>query len=391
MDSLNQTHLKALIREQSGPCLSVFTQTQRGGSEQNLIRFRHQLDDGEKQLRAVGLSEEEAARALKAPRAVVKDVDYWKNMSDGLATFIQGNSCQMYRVPLKFDNEVFAARHVLIKPLIPWFEEGGRFYVLAISQNHVRLLEGNLFGVRPIRMSEAPSNKEEALRTHDRDEVLNVHTHPGAAGRLMEKMFHGHGVGIDDEKAELTKYFQQIDHALCRTLAENHAPLILATVEYLGAMYRKISKYPRVLEVGVWGNPDRINDNELYHKAFPLAAPFLHERRDRALVHHQQFVGSGRTTHTISEILPAAFRGELETLLLAHGGSAWGRFDSAAGSIEEHANRMPGDDELTNLAAVYMLRHGRHVFSVAPDSTFDGAPMAGIYFLPMDHHGKSRR
>lgn len=391
MDTLSREQFQALIANQPGRRASIYTQTQRGGSEQNIIRFRHQLDAAEEQLKKLGAPEGEASRAFKAARAVLKDVEYWKNMSDGLATFLQGDACQMYRLPLTFDSEVFAGSHFQIKPLISWFADEGRFYVLAISQNHVRLLECGTHGVRPVSLRDAPANKEEALRTHDRDEILNLHSQHGAEGAMMQAVFHGHGVGIDDRKTELTQYFQKIDRALCRALPESRAPLVLATVDYLAAIYQKVSKYPRVLDAGVYGNPDHVSDENLRVGAQSLAEPFLREREERALAQYRQMVGTGKTTYSPSELLPAAWRGELETLLLVKGNRAWGRFDPATSQLEEHREYHSGDEDLTNLAATYMLRHGRQVFEVAAEPGFDGAPMAGIYFLPMDHHGKSRR
>lgn len=391
MDTLNRSHLQSLIADQPGHCLTIFTQTQRGGSEQNLIRFRHQLDAAEDMLKKLDVPEGDATNSLKAPRALLKDVDYWKSMSDGLATFIQGKSCQMFRLPLKFDNEIYAGKHFHVKPLIPWFTGDARFYVLAVSQNHVRLLACSAHGVHLVRMSDAPANEAEALRTHDRDEILNVHTHHGASGTMMQKVFHGHGVGIDDHKTELAQYFQKIDQAVCHAIGETHAPLVLATVDYLAAIYRKHSKYPRVMEADISGNPDHLSNEALQAKGLPLATPFLREREQRALTQYREAVGSGKTTHTLGEILPAAYRGELETLLLVHGGQVWGKYEASAGYIEEHSSPKLGDEELTNLASIYMLRHDRRVFSVAPEPVFDGAPMAGIYFLPMPHHGKSRR
>jgi hypothetical protein len=58
-----------------------------------------------------------------------------------------------------------------------------------------------------------PRNLAEALLTHDRDEALTFHTRPTSGGS-WGAIFEGHGVGIDDAKDDLLRYFQKIDRAL---------------------------------------------------------------------------------------------------------------------------------------------------------------------------------
>ncbi len=391
MDTLTRSHLQALVAEQPGLCASIYTETNRGGRERDHVQFRDQLDELQKRFKDLGVSESDIGKWLKPARDLVKNEDFWKSTSDGLAAFIRGGSLQTFRLPIRFKNAVFVGSHFHVKPLIPWFMGDGQFHILAISQNHVRLLEASAHDAHPLAMPGAPANKEDALRSHDRDEILNVHTQMGPGGQAMQAIFHGHGVGIDTYKPDITKYFQAVDQAVCDALGDTRAPLVLATVDFLAGIYRKVTKHPRLVETIVSGNPDRQSETELHAKAWPIVAPMLGEREERTLAQYRQLVGSGRTTHTLSELLPAAYRGELESLLLVKDAEAWGKFEPAAGSIEEHPKPAPADEELTNLAAVYMLRRDRQVQTVAAEAAFDRAPMAGIYFVPMAHHGKSRR
>jgi hypothetical protein len=104
-----------------------------------------------------------------------------------------------------------------------------RFYVLALSQNSVRLFQGTRFTVSAVDLKGVPRNLAETLRTHDKDEVLTFHSRPTSGGS-WGAIFEGHGVGTDDAKDDLRRYFQSIDRGLHEVLREEQAPLIVAAV-----------------------------------------------------------------------------------------------------------------------------------------------------------------
>lgn len=385
MDQFTRNDLNSLITDRQGPCLSVFTQTRRGGNAADPILWKQQLDAAESRLVDNGSKSESAAKMVRPARALLNKPDFWKNTGDGLALFVASDLFHAYRLPFTLANQVVAGSHLQITPLLPWFADEGRFHVLALSQNRVRLYEGNAHGLHEVA---APPNEKEAMKTHDRDEVLNLHSQHGAAGTSMQAVFHGHGVGIDDHKEELLHYFQKVDHVVRAHTGDGHAPLLLATVEYLAPLYRKASKHPRLMESLIHGNPDYLSPAQLHAKALPLVEPTLRERQNRALAQFRLAVGTGRTSNDLATLLPAAARGELDTLLMVSGHSIWGQFDTAANRVEIHTERKAGDEDLINLAALHMLRRRRNVFSVAAAAEFDRSPIAGIYFVPVAHHGR---
>ena len=66
-----------------------------------------------------------------------------------------------------------------LKPLLPLFTAGGRYYQLAISQNQVRLFEGTRFGINETDLRDAPRSLEEALKYDVRESQLQAHTGTG--------------------------------------------------------------------------------------------------------------------------------------------------------------------------------------------------------------------
>jgi hypothetical protein len=277
-----------------------------------------------------------------------------------------------------------------VKPLLPWVTGDGRYHILAVSQNQVRLLEATAHDVREVAVPGVPAGLADARRVHDRDEPLNYHTHAAAVGRGMTAFYHGQGVGTDDRKDELLHYFQTVDKALMAALGADAAPLVLAAVDYLVPLYRKASKHPHIVDGHVKGSPDRLSAADLQVLSWPLVAPFFRAPIDHAVAQYQQLAGTGRTTLDLPEVLRAASHGELETLFVVDDRDVWGRFDSATGWVEEHPAPLRDSEELTNLAVTDALSRGRDVHFVEPRDVFPGVPLAGIYHLPMARHRAGR-
>ena len=91
----------------------------------------------------------------------------------------------------------------------------------------------------------------------------------------------------------------------------------------------------------------------------------------------------------MAEVVATACRGRVQTLFVT-GRDAWGRYDVGTGRVEVHGEERPGDEELTNLAAVAALRRGRAVHVLDPDEMPGGAALAAVFPLPLAKHAGKR-
>ncbi|MBI3407813.1 MAG: hypothetical protein HY040_05590 [Planctomycetes bacterium] len=386
MDFITRSDIRTLVTPAQSPCVSIYMPTHRGGSEVDPIRWRGHLVEVEKRLVAAGRRMPDARKLLEPARQLVENSVFWKNQSDGLAFFLAPGFLRSYRLPIAFTDLAVLGGRFHITPLLPLLAGNGRFYVLAFSQNAVRLLQGTHYGISDIETKSVPKNLAEALVTHDRDEMLTFHSRRTSGG-TWGAIFSGHGVGIDDAKDDLLLYFQKIDRALHPLLREEKAPLVLASVDYLQPIYREANTYPHLVAEGLKGNPDRLSIKELHDRAWALVAPRFSEAQDRAAAQYRQLVGTGRTSHELTEIVAAAHEGRSETLFVAEGRHCWGTFDSVGSQVEEHAEEQPGDEDLLNLAAASTLEHDRTVYAVRPDKMPEKGPVAAIYCLPLAKRG----
>jgi len=389
MDLFTRHDLNTLLAKYSSPCISLFMPTHRGGAEEDPIRWRKHLAEAEERLAAAGWHAAGVKKLLAPGRRLLEDVTFWKNQCDGLAAFLAPQFMRLYRLPLAFKEDVVVANRFSIIPMLPLLSGNGRYYVLALSQNAVRLLQGTRHSVGEIDLKRVPGNLADALLTHEAKEPFSFHgRRAGQGAGSWAGIFHGHGVGIDDSKDELLHYFQKIDRGLHPLLKEERAPLVLAAVDYLQPIYRQANTYAHLLAKGVDGNPDRLSNKELHDRAWPLVKPLFEEAQQRAAAQYRKLVNTEHVSGDLEAVVAAAYEGRVETMFVALGRHVWGVFNPPTGRVEQHEQALFGDVDLLDFAAAQTLMHGRTVYAVEPENVPSNRAVAAIFILPLPKHGK---
>lgn len=374
MTLLSRDDLRTLLEVAEGPALSIFLPTERRGAEtqQNPIRFKNLLRQAESQLTEYGSShagaDKAAVEALLEPlRRMVDDHELWQHQSDGLAVFRTREFLRTHRLPERFAESVVVNDRFYLKPLFTLLRGDGRFYVLALSLNHVRLFEASRYQIEEIDLGpEVPRSLEEVVGAEVDEVHLQVHSRAGGSRGAKSPIFHGQGGGEDDQKEEVRRFFHRVDQAIQGYLEDRNAPLVLAAVEVQIPIYREASALPHVMHEGVIGNPDNVRPEELHERAWDLVRPVLLARREQDVERFQDMSGSARVSHRLDEVLPAAFDGRVETLFVADDQSEWGRFDPEKREIQFLHEPGPGSDDLLDLAAVRTFVNGGTVYALDP-------------------------
>jgi hypothetical protein len=316
----------------------------------------------------------------------LNDEAFWRRQSEGLAVFQSPGITRMYRLPLEFDEAVIVALRFHVKPLLPLFSSSGHFYILALSQNQVRLLEGTRYSVNELDLVDLPKSLAEALRWDDPERQLQAHPTKGATtgGARPAPVYHGHGAGMldENEKNDILRFFQKVDRGLQDHLAGERIPLVLAGVDYLHPIYRQASSYPQIVEQGIHGNVENEKPEELHRKAWELVKPlFIKEREEAAALYRQQAgMGTGRTSHEITEIAPAAYYGRVGQLFVQEGENMWGTFDPTSGQVSLHEKDLetPEDMDLLDFASAYTYLNNGAVYLVQPSDMPDAGLCAAV-------------
>jgi hypothetical protein len=160
-----------------------------------------------------------------------------------------------------------------------------------------------------------------------------------------------------------------VNNGLKAYLQPEQAPLVLAGVSYLHALYREVSSYPHIVETGISGNPERMSLDELHTEAWPIVRPYFEQIRQEAKKRYRQL--SGQNSHLVSDdlnrVLPAALHGQVELLFVAVGAQQWGEFDPVSARVVQHEAYRPGYEDLLDRAAVRTLSNNGTVFPVRKD------------------------
>jgi hypothetical protein len=319
---------------------------------------------------------------LEEAQKLQEDSEFWQHMSDGFALFLSAGFMVYYRLPIEFEELLVISERFHLKPLLPMLSRNGHFYVLAISQKQVRLLEGSLYSIDEIKLEDIPRSLREALRFDDPEKQLQFHTGsvtPSHAG-ANPAAYHGQGASEDDTKTDLLRYFQQIDEGLMEMFIDEQAPLVLAGVDYLIPIYKQANNYHYLVEEAIEGNPDQIDARDLHHLARKIVKPIFLEDQHQALARYKELHGSGSelASNRIDAIIPAAHYGRVETLFTSLGMQKWGRFDASKNSLEQHREFQQGDQDLLDLAAVQTLLNGGVVYALEPENMPDSNLLAAV-------------
>lgn len=371
--------LRSVLADSQTPAISIFVPTHRAGQEirQDPIRLKNLVKEAEDQLIKEGTRPAEARTLLDPVAGLVEDAAFWRHQDNGLALFRSPDIFRTYRLPFSVQAFVAVSDRFYIKPLLPLLMNDARFYVLALSQKAVRLLECTRDRAEPVELPDVPQGIGEAL-PEGPEPQLQRHSLP--IGRQEHTFIHGHGVGTDDvDVVNVRRYFQRVEDSVHQRLKDERAPLILACVEYMAPIYKEVSRYRQILEPTVAGNPDGLQNEELQLKARPIADEHFQQARAKAVAEYHEGIAKGRASHRLDEVLTAACQGRIATLFAPLGVQRWGRFDFNRLALEQHDEEQPGDDELLDLATAQTLRHDGTVYGVKPEDVPGGQLLAAVY------------
>jgi hypothetical protein len=372
MDSLTREDIKTLIETQEEWCVSLFMPTVRAGAEvqQNPIRFKNLLRTAEERLSELGVRVPDIESLLKPAQGILDNPDLWRGNSDGLAVFAAAGQLKYYYLPTRFEELVLVERRFHIKPLLPLLHSEGRFYVLALSQDHVRLLEGTRYSVNAIEMLQLPANLADALQY---DETRKVFRTGGGAAV--------YGGGEVEFKLDILRYFQIIDHGLRELLAGQRAPLILAGVDFLLPLYREANTYNHLLAEGLTGNPENLSAKDLHQRAWQLVRPYFEQTQREYQALYVGLAGreDGRASDNLKQIIQADHDGRVEALFVPHGVQLWGVYRAHSQNVHVHPSYQPGDQDLLDLAAARTFINNGVVYVVDPPDMPLGKEVAAVF------------
>jgi hypothetical protein len=379
MDTFTRDDLKNLLEHHDAACLSIFMPT-GADSQAALIRFRNLLREAEQRLLASGLRVPDVKSFLEPLEDLLTDSLFWREQSRGLAVFHSEEFFQPYHLHLNFAELVNVSGRFHIKPLLPLLSGDGRFYVLALSQNAIRLLEGTRQHIAEVELGHMPTSLGEALKEEVVEKQVQFRTGTGRLGSKGRGNTPSIGGGAEEEdKERILRYFRQVEKGLQEVLRNEQAPLVLAGVDYLHPLYRQVNTYPYLVEGSVMGNPDTLKPAELHARAWVNAQLVFMKEQEEAIARYNQLTNTERASDQIDVIVPAAYYGRVETLMVDCSVAQWGCFNPETSSIVLHDKLEPGDEDLIDLAAAHTILNSGDVYALQVNAMPGKSAVAAVF------------
>lgn len=323
VDRITQGTLKELVGR-PGPWVTITMATHRTGADvrQDPIRFKNLAAEGADLLAGIGGPDaaETAAAALEELRA---DHEFWRRQADGLVVLASGDGVRTHRVAQPLPENVRVADWPGLRELSLALDPDDHWYIVAVSQNSLRLFAATGADVTELPLEEIPASSDDAVGDIERQQHLQWS--PQGDGNAK---FHGHGGGREIDRVWLEKYLRQVVAGLeAHSARPGTATVVLVGVPELVASLRSIWGSRAILPNSVAGNPDQLSPADLHDAAFPLVRAAREQEGAELL---ENLGSSARGIHDESEILRAAAEGRLAELYL---GEAAG--DSADAAIKD--------------------------------------------------------
>ena len=382
MDILHEQEWKSLAAEE-GHCVSIYLPTSPGTPEgfRDHLLLKSALHRAAELLAQGGMATAEIRRMLAPADLLVDDEGFWHDRSQGLALLISRRIFGRWRLPLSFQEFVHAGRTFQLRPLLPLLVEDQPYYLLAFSQNRIRLFRGSRFSLEALPESMLPASlKAIAATVGDADGGVQFHTggarHPGQA---TTSVYHGQGGRRDENATQMTLYLKGIREAMRPVLRGSTLPLVLATVPENAAAFREVNEYPHLRDEAVAGNPDYLTPHELHERSWPMVQRVVETKFREAARAFQELSGSERVSTDERSIIAAAAQGRVASLFVDRDAHLWGSLEPSTQCVQFLNSDSPGAEDLLDRAAVLTHEQRGAVYVVPRQDLPANAAVAAIF------------
>lgn len=346
-------------------CVSIYVPMYSGGKELNEGLGQSNLKNTLKQvhgnLAEYGYNETKINSYLEPIRNLIFDLSFWRNPSDGLAIFLdRDNGFRYYKLPISFEIQTYVADHFYLIPLLPLFHNDGIFFLLNLSLDHVKLYKGSKNSFQELQIEKIiPTNIEEVVGYDVEQKMLQYRT-----GHMLYPAgsFHGHGEGKEDEKEEIVSFFRKINQGVNKMLSNKKSPLILACVDELFPIYKKINSYRNLWDTNLSGDAEFKDKNKLHRESWGLIQNYFERKKHKKLARFIEKFHSTKTSHQIFEIVPAAVNGKIDTLFVAQNEDVFGTYNCEKGCVILDSRKEIYNISLLNMAAICTFLKGGNVY-----------------------------
>lgn len=361
-DIPSEAELRALASTRSLHCISIYlpTSTLAAGAEQSRTELGNHLAAVITQLEEVGADAADIAAVRDSMTNLIDDPFFWTYQSSSLVIFATPERVLTYRIPNRLTATVQVSDRFHLKPQLRSVAFPQAAFVLALSQNAVRLVEVTIEGsADEVPVADLPA---------DASLIFATRGDKGSA-RLM---------GTEGEKTLLGHYSRQIDDAIRPILNGLHVPLIIAGAEPLASIFRGVCRYDGLAAETIRGNAETMSADELAAEARPILDRLYAAEVAALTARVSDAIGTGTGSSDLSDLARAATYGAISVLMVDIDRTISGFVDEQSGAITLSETDDAVDYGVVDEIARRALLTGAQVVAVRADEIPEGAAAAGI-------------
>jgi hypothetical protein len=353
MERFTRERLMELATARRFPSISLYMPISSCGAlrgvAEDITRFNSLAVAAEQLLVARGVRQLIAKGTMDSLRRRIEYELSWRETQRGLAVFANPCGSRIFCLCESLPERVIVGDRFYLKPLLSCLERRFCFYLLAATEESVRIFTGDQFNLAEVDLPGLPVKFPANYRARAR------------------------------VQAGLEAYFRAVDRALSATLSRTSVPLIFAGPSHLFPLYRSINSHAYLLGECIPGNPDLHSHEELRKRACSLAVPFYARSREMALAQFDRLRGTGRASNNLHELVWTARAGVVESLLVASDGDHWGIIDYDRRAVQPAAPTDPRAEELLDYVAVHTFLNRGAVYFLNRSQLPGGELAAAVY------------
>jgi hypothetical protein len=383
MELFTDDDLRELVTIENNHVVSIFLPMYHKGEEvqQNPIRLKNALNKAVSMLAERGVRSTVASDYIEPAKRLVGNSAFWRFQADGLAIFIAPGLFKVFRLQVKFNEQVVIGQHCYIKPLLHLLSGNTKFYVLDLNISGPRIFSGTKFALSEIESEKMPKGIDETLGFDVMEKNVQFSSQPAIIGGVSVNVF-GYGRQTDKKKVNIVNYYHHVNKSVLDIIGNSSkAPMVLAGVDYLHPLYMKANTYGNIPEKGITGSISDMAINQLYEKAWACVEELFTNNLSRDTENYKILSGERKNiaANDLKTIVSSAMHGRISTLFIADGTTVlWGKITESRHQLEIHDTPEPDDEDLLDTAAIHTLLRGGVVHVLEKEQMPDNTPIAAL-------------
>lgn len=320
VDIPTRSEFAALSGVRSDACVSIYLRTSPLPQESDASRIElgNFAKEARAQLEAGGLDKRRLLPLVEELDALGGDDEFWRFQANSLAVLATPDSVRTFRLANQLTPMVEVSDRFHLKPLIRAITFPHSAFILALSENAVRLVEVHAdLPATTLKIDGMPRDAASAVGKS----TLNDRTSDGQLG------------GLEGQNVRFLQYARKVDAALRPFLGGRETPLILAATGRLASVFRAVNSYPNLLPDDIATSPDRVSDAELAQAARAVLDAGYARQIGELKALYDTRASAGRATTDISDAARAATFGAIEMLLVDIDSVIPGTVDEESGAV----------------------------------------------------------